>query len=489
MTERLVDADRPGSPERLDDGDEPQLTIGDFFHRLYQVTYSKTIGLIIILVLAVFVLIGVIIVQAPAGTYADPAQTEQFMSQMRAKYGGWASVFEALGLFHVFTSVAFLVVVVALAISITGCTTHRIPQLWQNFRHPRVKVSDRFFTAARYQATVPTGLNPEQTLQLAEDKLKSQHYRVIKSDGASLYVDKYSWGGFGTVAAHLSFIIILAAFLITGLFGYEAILNVPVGGDGVAVGQGTALSVKATSFNAAYDSNGRPLDYVSHVIVTDGDKVVAEQDVRVNEPITMGKWAFHQDSFGLAVDVAVTDGSGASVFTGSVPQQWTSNDGTLAIGRFRLEDRGVTVDVLAAQSGVTNSELAPGQVAFLIYRDGQTEATDMNTVDQSETVTIGDLDFTFERESQYTGIKVRTDPGTIWMWIGSILLVSGMTVTFTCRHRRVWVKATDSALLLASADKEDSGLRANFDEIVEQANRWYPSVGRSASVTTEADDS
>jgi len=463
---------QPTQPVDMETEDVPEVSFGDFFRRIYQVTYSKTIGLILILAMAVFVLLGVVIAQAPAGVWGNPEAQAQYLTQMRSKYGGWASLFDILGLFHIFTSIGFYVVVVALAISILGCTTHRIPQLWQRYRHPKTLVSSRFFTAARYQGSVPTSLADGAALALAADKLKGDHYRVIISDDTNLYADKYSWGGVGTVVAHLSFIIILAAFLISGLTGYETVLNVPVGGTGATI-PGTQVTVSATSFNASYDpSTGRPLDYVSHIVVRDDGAQVGEQDVRVNEPLSYKKWSFHQNSFGLSMDVSVTDNTQATIFSGAVPQQWTSDNGQLAVGRFAIPERGLTVDVLAAASGASSADLAPGQVAFLIYRDGETEAMGMQVVDQGSSAAVGDLTFAFDRESQYTGIMVRDDPGSIWMWTGSILLVAGMTVTFACRHRRVWVRAQDGNLLFASADKEDSSFRHSFTTLVSQAETW-----------------
>ncbi len=460
---------------KTDEEDDPQVSIGDFFRRIYQITYSKTLGLIVILAMAVYVLIGVLIVQAPAGTYEDEASKTHFLEQMTEKYGFYATIFNALGFFHIFTSIGFLVVTVGLAISIAGCTIHRIPQLWQRFHDPRTKVSARFYAVARYRAEVATTMAADQAVRLAAEKLRAKRFRVIETDGNALYVDKYSWGGIGTVSAHLAFIIILAAFFVTGLTSYEAVLTVPVGGQAVAIGQGTDITVSATTFESKFDENGRPLDYYSELIVKDGDQEVKRQVVRVNEPLIYGKWSFHQDSYGLGVDVTVTARTGEVLYAGTVSQPWTTSDGSMSIGEFRLEDRGVTIRVYSAASGQPSEMLAAGQVAFLVVRDGATaDQTSEAIVDQGSSTVIGDLTLAFDRESQYTGIKVRTDPGEILMWIGSILLVGGMTVTFTCRHRRYWMKAEDGRFLMASADKEDTGFRSSFNDLVTQAESWYP---------------
>ena len=48
------------------------------------------------------------------------------------------------------------------------------------------------------------------------------------------------------------------------------------------------------------------------------------------------------------------------------------------------------------------------------------------------------LTFTFEREIQFTGLSVSRDPGTILVWLGSLLLVAGFTIGFSFPHRRLW---------------------------------------------------
>ena len=478
---------------------EVVIGLGEFFRRLYAVTYSKTLGLIIILAFAVIVLLGVIFTQAPAGTWPDTQARADFLTEMTSKYGVATKVLSALGIFHIFSSVGFYVVTIALAISIIGCTTHRIPLLWKRWRHPGASVSQAFFSAARYRGEVTTGLDAEAGLAKAAQELKAAHYRVVELPENSLFADRNAWGGFGTVVAHLSFIVILAAFLVSGLASYSVLLNAPIGGNPVAVGDGTNLTVAVTDYNETDDpASGQVTDYVSHVIVYDNGQQVKEQDVRVNSPLTYGKWTFYQYSaLGMAYDVTITSADGSTLFNGSVPQQYQSNDGTLSVGIIRLDELGVDVQVegpASGQIGINNTfGLQPGQVGFVIWVDGATQPDNMDdlslpdsgppaaAVDPGGSYTSKDLTFTFNREIQYTGIKARTDPGTILVWIGGLLLVIGMTVTFTFRYRRVWLRAEGKQLWLASADKEDSGFRQDFTELVAKAHTWYPDEKEKAS--------
>lgn len=468
------------------EGEETAVGVGDFFRRIYAVTYSKTVGLVIILLFALLVLFGVIFTQAPVDTWPDSAARADFLTQMTAKYGSAASFMGHLGLFHIFTTIGFYVVTIALAISIIGCTTHRIPQLWQRWRHPHVTVSPRFFEAARYRASVATDGPAAASMTTVVERLRAARYRVIEVDDHCAYADRFAWGGFGTVVAHLSFIVILGAFLLSGLASYSVVLNLPIGGAAVAVGHNTNLSVAVADYNESYDdATGQPTDYVSTLDVYQAGQLVKTQHVRVNTPLSLGAWTFYQyTGLGFAVDIQVVSADGSTLFDGTVPLQYYSTDNTLSIGIARIESLGLSIQVevpVSGTAGVNNSlGLAAGQAAFLLFLDGQDAPDNMDdlgngaaNVDPGATYTHKDLNLTFLRETQTTGIKVRTDPGTVFVWIGGILLVIGMTVTFACRQRRLWLRTEDGHLLLASADKEDSGFRQNFVELVDQARDWF----------------
>ncbi|MDR0782484.1 MAG: cytochrome c biogenesis protein ResB [Propionibacteriaceae bacterium] len=454
--------------------DQVEVNFGEFFRRVYQVTYSKTIGLIIIITFAVFALLGAVFQQAPEGTYGDVDAKAQFLAAMQSKYGGWTSVLDFLGIFHVFTSIGFLVVCGALAISLIGCTTHRIPPLVERFRSPRVMVSERFYGAARYQGSVATELKPKKALIMAHDELKKARYRVIAGDETSLYADKWAWGGIGTVVAHLAFLMILCAFVVSGLTSYSSILPVWEGREAVAIVEGSSIKVEVTEIGAVFVDQ-RPEDYFSNLKLFDGDTLVAEQTIRVNTPLNYKGWGLHQADYGPAVDVRLVNPSDEG-FVGTILLRTKTSVG-LTVGGIYLPERGVYVEVSRVTPGVQRNDLAPEEALFQVYSiasDGSDQLIGMKILYPGETYEIGDLFITYDRESQYTGILVTRDPGAIWMWIGSGLLVIGMTITFTCRHRRVWVRAIKGELQFASADKEDSGFRRLFEELVAQAETWSP---------------
>lgn len=473
----------------IEETGDRQVAVTELFHWIYRFLYSKTVGLVLILLMAAYAVIGSVIEQAGPAVYADPGQKESFLEAARENYGGWSTVLNALGFFHVFTSVGFYVVVALLALSIIACTTHRIPELWRRYFHPRVHVSPRFFDKARYRGSVGTSQSSDATWEAVQAVLKRNHFRVRVDDKDpehSLYADRHAWSGVGTVIAHLSFILILLAFVITSRWGIEEEIAAPVGRE-VSVGHDTGVSLLATSFSDSYSEEGQPEDYVSELELHRGDEVVAEQTVRVNSPLEFEGFRYHQQSFGIAADVVVTDHTGNTVFDESVPMKWTSQDGANSIGMFELGEYEIVV--VTAASGRADSSIDPGSALFELYPSGTDSGEPYETrlSPQGESVALGDLNVTFERERQYTGIQLRSDPGAVWMWVGMTLLVVGMSVTFMFPYRRLWIRfdPDDGRVRFGSVSRVDTSYQRDFHKIV---NEVAEAVDSGADVVMNDDE-
>lgn len=463
----------------------------ELLDRVYRLLRSKLLGVLVILAMAVLALLGTMIAQAPQGAAADPTVHAQWLETMRPRYGGWTPVLDFLGFFRMWTSPLFLGTTILLALSIVACTLHRIPTLWERATRPRTHVSPRFFDRAQYRAEMVLPLDVAGAAAHAREVLRGGLYRMLPDPAApageaAFYADRFRWGPFGTVIAHAAMVVVLAAFGVTAFTGFESNLDIAVG-QSAPVGHGTDLVVTARSFADTYDDEGRPVDYVSHLVVRRGDHVVGEQEVRVNSPLVADGVAFHQASFGIAAGITVTDAAGSPLFSGAVPLKWTSGDGRYAIGKVTPEGGGIEVLVVTPASGAGDSSIPAGSAVFELYDVATDAKLDVLPVEPGETVTSNGLGLTFDRELRYTGIIARQDPGALWMWIGSALLVLGMCMTFMLRHRRLWVRVSPVAggarLQVASAEKLDTTFERHFRSLVGRIDATAPDAPAEKELT------
>lgn len=474
VRERPSKSAPPQSLDGLDgSGGGPAVAASDVTERIWRFFISMRTGLLLILALGVLSLIGTLLEQTPAGLAADPAAYTSWLGSIHSKYGGWTPVFDKLGFFGVFTSIWFKAIMVLLTTSVLACSINRAPRLWKLAFHPHTKMGESFFAHAPLRASVVVPAEPDETMDYVAEVLKSRRFRTVTDTSAgevNLYADRFRWGPFGTVMAHLSFVIILLGFFLSATTGFKNTgLVVPVGST-VQVGNGTGMSVKAVSFNDAYYDDGSPSDYASDLILYKNGTQVQRQTIRVNHPMKAdGVW-FYQSFFGEAAAVKVTDGAGKTLYHDAAALQFQSNDGKHSIGKFDIKAKGLTVYVVDVASGQVDPEIKAGQLQLEVDQVGKSEPVGTQVVDQGTPTTIAGLTYTFERTRQYTGLIVAHDPGAPFVWVGSTLLVLGLFMVFFFPHRRVWVRirktSGGSEILCASTIKRDLAFKPQFHQII-----------------------
>ena len=463
------------SDEPLDALDAPVAVTGKgVLRRLYALLYNKRVGLVLILVTGLLTLLGVLARQMPDSVRLDPSSRAAWLEQVRPVYGGWTDVLDRVGLFHMFSSPLFLTVCVLLALSIIACTTHRLPLLHQRARHPHTHVRPTFYDRARLRAEFEVDQpQPEARAALAQ-ALRAKRMRVIEDrDGETLYADRFHWAPFGTAAAHLGYVVVMAGFLVSAFTGFRVENFDLTVGIPREVGHGTGLVAEARSFTDTYDEEwGTPIDYVTDLVVTRDGEELRRHDVRVNEPLILDGIYFHQASFGHSAVVTVRDKAGKELFHDGVPLAWDTPDGQGRYGVAVLDDAGVEVFVIANASGSRMPGLEAGQVRVETYPVDSREPLGQAVVDAGGHAAVGDLEVEFEREQQYTSLIVKRDPGSVVVWIGGALLIVGTCVTMGLPHRRQWLRVTadgDRARVrMATADRAHAGRSRSFEELAGQ---------------------
>lgn len=457
--------------------DDHRLAISpsDILQRLFRLFISMRFGLVLLLVLTVLTLLGTLLAQVPAGTKSDPQAYAAWLDSVRSKYGGWTGVLSTLGLFSIFASIWFKGIVVLLSTSILACSVHRAPRLWTRAVHPRIVLTEAFFDGAPFGARIASEADPDAALAEVRATFRARHFRTVaERHGDAVYVcaDRFRWGPFGRIVAHLSFVLILIGGLVGTAWGFRNEQFAVAVGSKAEVEYGTGMTVEVKSFSDSYYASGEPSDYASELVLYKDGVPVRTQTVRVNHPMRYDGVTFFQSFYGPAAVMQVKTAGGEVLFDEGVPLLWASKDEKHRIGQFWLEDQSLTVFVVGAASGLVDPTIAAGQMQLEVYRAGTDAPVAIQVVSQGERARIAGLDFTFAREHQFTGLSVARDPGYTIVWIGATLLVIGMFIVFYFPHRRVRAVIRrvpgGSETRVAATWRRDTAFEPQFQKLVDE---------------------
>jgi len=257
--------------------------------RLWHFLTSMKLAIILLLVLAVAAIVGALVIQAPAGVADDPPARAEWLAGGRPRFGGWTDPMATLGIFWIFSTIWFRLLVGLLAASLIACTVQRIPGTWRTMTKPHVDVGASFFEHAPQHEAMTFQQPPAEVLATAQAVLRKKGYRALTLDDGvvHLYADKNRWAPWAGLVAHASIVVILAGAIIGSLWGFRDGQFMLAEGASSAVPTVPGAVITLNSFKDEYSpTTGQPIDYVSDVTVTkDGEVAVANHQLRVNDPL------------------------------------------------------------------------------------------------------------------------------------------------------------------------------------------------------------
>lgn len=356
---------------------------------------------------------------------------------------------ERLQVFQIFTSTWVTVGLIVLVVSIVVCTLDRLPRLWRQSSEIRVVQPDPFFTPTLPDRAAMSGL----TADAVRATLRRHRFgvREAEADGMTyLYADRHRWTKLATLLTHIGLILFLVAGVVTSAFGDEQGLIVTEG-DSLTVqpiGTPGLLLVKNLGFEAPGFETGRPTDFTTDLAVYQDGREIARKTIRVNDPLAAGGYTFHQNGFGPAVDMLISDGDGRPLWDGSVPlddQAAGSPYGTVSVpGR---DGVGLQLLLRRAADGTGVLLILPYRVigeepdGTPIVEDGYPMALAAGEASpaQGTDFSVGVKSF-----GQYTLLIAKKDPGQGFVWTAFALLITGLAITFYLPRRRIWARISPS---------------------------------------------
>ena len=144
-----------------------------------------------------------------------------------------------------------------------------------------------------------------------------RHRFVVRSEVANgatyVYGDRNRWVKLATLISHAGLVLFLVAAAVTSRLGDEQGLVVAEGESLTVQPIGTPglLLVRNLGFEApGFLETGQASDFTTRLAVYQDGQQIAEKTIRVNDPLTVGGYTFHQNGFGPAPDVVIRDADG-----------------------------------------------------------------------------------------------------------------------------------------------------------------------------------
>ena len=414
---------------------DPLNKIWDFFT-------SVRLTIVILLTLAATSIIGTLIPQNQ-----EPAAYFQ-------AFGGFLyRLFDIFGLFDMYHSWWFQLLIVLLTINIIVCSIDRISANRRILfvKKPTFKLA-RFRNIKRKE-TFKDDRSMDQLQKVCQVFVKRhfRHNHIETTDtGCAIYGEKGRWTRFGVYTVHLSVVLLLVGGLIGSIFGFDGWVNIP---EGESVSQVRLRSqervlqldfeIRCDDFDVSFYETGAPKEFRSSLTILEQGREVVKKDIIVNDPLRYKGVNMFQSSYGkMPSDRLVL--SFTSAKTGMVypldaglnqPLTLPEKLGTFVFkelrrsAKFRGHDIGdAYVGILTPPGGDPVEVILPLRFpSFDKMRKGEVRIA---VVEQAQRF--------------YTGLQVTRDPGVWVVYSGFILMIIGCYITFFMSHQQIFVELAAS---------------------------------------------
>ena len=304
-----------------------------FGKSLFELMSSMRFAISLLSILAVASIIGTVLKQA-----------EPYSNYLLQLGPFWFQAYEKLGLYDVYHTVWFLVILTFLVASTSVCITRNAPNFAREMKSFREHVSEQSLNAFKHKHEADTAHTPETLAAHAQRYLEGQGYKVKnvpREEGVLLAAKAGSWNRLGYFLAHSAIVMICIGGLMDGnlifkvqqMLGYKKIetrdipqsqvpaisrlspsnpsfrgsVQIPEGSsadvaflnvaDGYLV-QDLPFTVGLKQFRIEHYTTGQPKSFESDIEIFDrSGKKVREATLAVNHPLIHDGIAIYQASF------------------------------------------------------------------------------------------------------------------------------------------------------------------------------------------------
>lgn len=387
-------------------------------------------------------------VTSVAGTMIPQNESVQFYAQ---NYGSkFNNLLQFLELDNVYYSWWYAFIVTLLIINLTTCIITRLPSV---VRHMK-SVSD-----GRGALTEKNLLFEVEGEGVIENLSAHMGFKKLKNIDENIYASrKNNIGYMGSWMLHLGILMIIVFFALGNRFAYETNLYGVPGTMGQL--ENTDLFMKINSFTAKFRDDFTAEQYITNIdILNNKQEVLKSGDVSVNSPLRYNHYSFYQNSMGYAVNLKVYEGEEKihdDVFYQS--EVYVSDGKNFAVQFMNFyPDMEMTGEGPKTITPYFNNPF----MLYAVFYEGY--MVDMNVVPCNSSINYREFSFTVDSPQEFTLINIRKDLFTPFAFLGALILIAGIMVTFYFVPVTLYaVKTKETTLFYICSKKNNEMTRTKF---------------------------
>ena len=437
-------------------------------NQLWKTFASVKLTIVLLLTLAATSIIGTLI-----------PQNETPVAYVQAFGEFLYRLFALLGVFDMYHSWWFRALILLLVGNIVICSIDRLQATWKILfvRNPR-------FYIARYRQLK----NKVDYKDDADaDQLKNRYQPVISrsfryhrledtDDGFAIYGESGRWTRFGVYVVHTSVVLLLIGGLIGSIFGFDGFVNIPEGESVRSIQlrdsnqkMPLGFEIRCDDFNVDFYDSGTPKEFRSSLTILKQGKTVVQKDIIVNDPLRYEGISFYQSSYGnLTPNEVILNFTSRT--TGKIYSKRAAIDSPIIVS----ENLGAFVlKKYTQQANFRGQNIGESFMGILTPPNGSpVEVTLPLRFPRFDRMRKGEVVIAIADylPRYYTGLQVSRDPGVWVVYVGFILMIIGIYITFFMSHQQICVevvpKGNKSQITVAgTSNKNKMGMQKKVTKL------------------------
>lgn len=393
----------------------------DILNAVWKVFYSMKMGIVLLLIVCVFCLIGSIVIQGNSPAYYTKVYGDSL-----------GNFILSAGLDNIYKTIPFLVIAALLGLNLILCSINRLPLLLKRYKN-EFKLDKRL---VGNDAAFTVDLDKETVNEIYE-KLNCKINQEEEYEGVSYsYAVKGKIHIFGSWLTHLGILLIMAGVALGSLLLYSDYIIGVKGSSSEVPGTDYILTIE--DYEITYKEDFVVDNYTTTVQIGNKQNTLKTENliIQVNSPVTVHGYTYLQNSTGWAVEAVFRELDTGNEIRREIVYPGSSITDDQDAYTYRIVE--VYPDFYKKDDkAMTASPFPNNPVVYMaIYYYGGLYSATMKAVDvpiETDAYTI-----TFENPQLFTVLQVTRDPAVYLVAAGSALILAGLALAFYVSVLEIW---------------------------------------------------